>query len=242
MPGFWSAAFRVGLYDLLMPVNYDRSLKAAFEALELRPTDHLLDGGCGSGRLLVHAQDWQRQGGRLTGVDIDKAGLAYARRRAKRLGVADRVQFFQGDLCDLAPLGLPLFDNVVTHFATYTIPTDVGRRRAVQELASLLKPGGRFVFVVPSERYTPSRVIADAHLLEEIRTDIPAWRRFLRRRLVYPLSHVAMKRIEARMERGAFHRYTEPEVRKHLAAAGIVDAGIEATYGGCGWRAVGRKG
>jgi ubiquinone/menaquinone biosynthesis C-methylase UbiE len=238
---FWSTGFRFGLYDRLMPINYDQSIQAAFAALEPKPDDHILDAGCGSGRLLVHARDWLKSGGRLTGIDIDEAGLTYAQRRAERLGIVERVQLLKGDLTNLAELKLPTFDRVMSHFAIYTIPTDEARRQAVRCLAATLKPGGRLVFVGPSEHYSAALIMADTHRLEQDRTDIGSFRRSIRRRLVYPITHRWLKKIEAAIMKGPFHRYTQAELREHLTDAGIHEIHTEPTYAGCGWRAVGIK-
>src|SRR6516162_5075540 len=126
--GFWTNAFRLGLYDALMPVNYDDSLRDAWSALDAGPNDHVFDAGCGSGRLLVHARRWLAGGGQLTAIDIDEAGLAYAARRARRMGIADRVSFRAGDLCELTTLGLPAMDGALAHFSLYTLPTNTDRR------------------------------------------------------------------------------------------------------------------
>jgi ubiquinone/menaquinone biosynthesis C-methylase UbiE len=46
----------------------------------LKPGDTLVDLGCGTGRLAVHAIPWLGEGGRYIGIDISKTMLAQARR------------------------------------------------------------------------------------------------------------------------------------------------------------------
>jgi|GEM_PF-6701743 len=240
--GFWSTAFRYGLYDRLMPVNYDLSVREAFASLSPGPEDHVLDAGCGSGRLLVHACGWLRNGGRLTGIDIDPAGLAYAARRARRLGVAKRVRFLQEDLTRLSGLNLEPVDGVVTHFAIYTLPSSTSRKRALEELVGLLRGGGKLVFAGPSESYSADQIIAQADRLEAERSDIGGVRRWLRRRLVYPITRRWLGQIQSRIEAGVFHKFTESELRGLLESCGLQNVQLESCYSGCGWRATGQKG
>ena len=64
-------------------------------ALRLEPGTRVLDLGSGSGEMLC---TWARDYG-ITGVGVDMSRLfsAQAKRRAKELGVADRVEFIHGD-------------------------------------------------------------------------------------------------------------------------------------------------
>ena len=45
----------------------------------LKPNDSLVDFGCGTGRLAVHAIPWLADDGRYVGIDISKTMLAHAR-------------------------------------------------------------------------------------------------------------------------------------------------------------------
>jgi SAM-dependent methyltransferase len=71
----------------------------------------VLDIACGSGgpSLAVAA----RTGCRLTGVDIEPAGVDEARRRALALGLQDRVQFVVADCSSPLPFGNEAYDVVV---------------------------------------------------------------------------------------------------------------------------------
>jgi SAM-dependent methyltransferase len=60
-------------YDLI-----GRILLGALLMAGLKPGDALVDFGCGTGRLAVHAIPWL-QGGRYIGIDISKTMLAHAR-------------------------------------------------------------------------------------------------------------------------------------------------------------------
>jgi SAM-dependent methyltransferase len=239
--GFWTNAFRLGLYDALMPVNYDASLSDAWSALAAGPNDHVLDAGCGSGRLLVHARRWLAGGGRLTAIDIDEAGLAFAGRRARRMGIADRVSFRTGDLCELTTLGLPAMDGALAHFSLYTLPTNTDRRLAVQQLAEVLRPGGRCVLVVPSEHYRARTIMDNACKLERVRRDASWWFRALHRHVLYRFTHFGLRRIETALDHDLFHRYTPGELAEQCSAAGFTGLQIAPVYAGCGYRVVARR-
>ncbi len=239
--GFWTNAFRFGLYDLLTPINYDASLQEAWTALAPAATDCVLDAGCGSGRLLLQARPWLAAGGHMTAVDLDAAGLRYAARRARRLRIAQQLTFRSGDLCGLSEMNLPPFDGVVAHFSVYVLPTDADRRLAVRQLAAVLRPGGRCVLAVPSEHYQVDAILSDACKMEHDRRDLPWWRRTLRRRVLYRLTKRGLDRIASALDQDLFHRYIVAELEAHCAEAGLTDFRIATTYGGCGYRVVAQR-
>lgn len=237
----WPWGFRLGLFDLFLPINYDQSLQRAFEGLHLTPGQRLIDVGSGSGRLVVHAARWLTGGGQLTCVDIDAGGLAYSKNRALALGVAERVSHLQRDVCSLSGAELPAFDAAISHFSVYCLPTDTDRRRAIVEIAAVLRPGGRLVLSVPSESYQAHRLINDARRIEQSRTDAPLWMRTLRSRVAYPITEIATGRLQKAMEQGRFHRYSVAEVESHLRAAGFTKIEIQPAYADCGYVATAER-
>lgn len=58
--------------------------------LKLKPTDHVLEIGCGWGGFAVHAAT--NYGCKITGVTISEAQAAYARKRVADAGLADQVE------------------------------------------------------------------------------------------------------------------------------------------------------
>ncbi len=79
-------------------VNADQSLEDAQQGkydalcrkLKLKPTDHVLEIGCGWGGFAVHAAE--NYGCRITGVTISEAQAAYARKRITDAGLQDRIE------------------------------------------------------------------------------------------------------------------------------------------------------
>jgi SAM-dependent methyltransferase len=70
----------------------DRMLQMA----EVKPTDFVIDLGCGDGRMVITAA--QKYGARGYGVDIDPDRINDSNENAKRAGVTDKVAFKVADL------------------------------------------------------------------------------------------------------------------------------------------------
>lgn len=68
--------------------------------LALLPSDHLLEVGCGWGGFMEHAV--LKYGIKYTGITISKEQLAFAKERAKRLGIEDKVELLFVDYRDLS--------------------------------------------------------------------------------------------------------------------------------------------
>jgi arsenite methyltransferase len=96
----------------------------------------VLDVGCGAGATPCFLA--KRYGCRVVGVDISERMVDRSRERAKREGVADRVEFRVADAQDL-PFEDDLFDAVITESAT-AFPED--KQGAVREYARVTRPGG----------------------------------------------------------------------------------------------------
>jgi SAM-dependent methyltransferase len=107
------------------------------EMLELAnvgPNDVIYDLGSGDGRIVITAA--KRYGARGVGVDIDPQRVKEARENAKHRGVADRVDFREGDLFDVDL-------SEATVVTLYLLPEVNMRLRP--KLWSELKPGTRVV-------------------------------------------------------------------------------------------------
>ena len=108
--------------------------------LRLRPGETLLDIGSGWGSLACHAAE--HYGAKVIGVTLSEEQIAFAREKAERRGLSDRVTFEKRDYALLEGEGL--FDKIVSvgmfehvglaNFETYF--------KTVQRL---LKPGGLYL-------------------------------------------------------------------------------------------------
>jgi len=130
--------------DTPLPIEEGQTISQPFivalmaEALELQPTDRVLEVGAGSGYSACVMSRCVQQ---VYGVERHEALLGLARERAKRLGY-DNVEFLQGDgtrgLADHAP-----YDAIAVAAGGPDVP------RSLQEQLAV---GGRLVIPVGSKR------------------------------------------------------------------------------------------
>ena len=94
---FWNIELEVGPGALVPRPDSETLIAAAIEHFEgSAGPRRILDLGTGPGTLLLAALDqWPQATG--IGVDLSDSALGYARRNAKRLGLAERAFFRRGD-------------------------------------------------------------------------------------------------------------------------------------------------
>ncbi len=116
------------------------------DELVLEGDETVLDMGCGRGAVLL-ATAKRLPHGKAVGVDLwhadqtdnsPSATLA----NAEVEGVQDRIELHTADMTAL-PFDDNSFDAIVSNLAIHNIPSQDGRRHALQEAMRVLKPGGR---------------------------------------------------------------------------------------------------
>jgi ubiquinone/menaquinone biosynthesis C-methylase UbiE len=119
-----------------------------FDCLALTPNCRVLDIGCGSGRHVAAAYEWQNVS--VVGADRNHADLAQA---ADRLRLHDRLGAHQGGTWNLAaaditalPFNNSAFDLIICSEVLEHIAKE---QLAVDELVRVLKPGQNLVVSVP---------------------------------------------------------------------------------------------
>ena len=112
--------------------------RAARAALALRPGEHVLDVGCGSGQTTLQLGDAVGPTGRVLGVDISAPLLATARRR----DAGAHVSFVQADAQTHA--FEPPFDAIYSRFGVMFFADPVA---AFANLRRAMKPASRLAFV-----------------------------------------------------------------------------------------------
>jgi ubiquinone/menaquinone biosynthesis C-methylase UbiE len=137
-------------YDLLAP-KFDctpfRTPDAILETTaaylsRLAPVERALDICCGTGAAMRVLRPLVR--GQLVGLDISAGMLAEARRRTADAPGSALLEFVRGDALRMPFAGT--FDLAVC-FGAFGHILQSDQQRFVGEVARLLRPGGRFVFV-----------------------------------------------------------------------------------------------
>jgi len=135
--------------------------RAALRRIGVQPGWSALECGCGPiGGLAVMAE-MVGPGGRIVGVDFNKAAAEQARAVASSLGL-DNVEVVDGDIHDLEPaaLGAP-FDLVYTRLF---LMHQVNPVQTLRRIADLLRPGGVLIAHEPL-RTPPPRAHPDVEAL-----------------------------------------------------------------------------
>jgi len=119
----------------------DAGTRLLIDTMVVRPTDEVLDLGCGYGPVGIVAATLAPQG-RVVMIDINERAVALALENARRAGVAN-VEVLQGD--GLGALSGPEFDVIAMN-----PPIRAGRevlRRLFRDAHDHLRDQGRFYFV-----------------------------------------------------------------------------------------------
>jgi SAM-dependent methyltransferase len=141
------AVAQAGLMVRSSRVGKLRERDRILDGVDLRGDERVLDVGCGRGLPLIGAAK-RLTTGRAVGVDLwrrqDQAGNdpAATMANARAEGVAERVELRDGDARQL-PFDDQTFDVVVSSLALHNIAHAAGRVAAVEEIARVLRPGGR---------------------------------------------------------------------------------------------------
>ncbi len=154
-PGLASAAtwmsisFLLSAFAMIVSSRFGK-MKARDSLLDevaIKPSDVVVDVGCGRGLLLMGAAK-RATSGRAIGIDlwsnVDQmnnsrdATLA----NAEAEGVRDRVEVKDGDMRAL-PFADASIDAVVSSLAIHNLKDEADRDTAIREIVRVLKPGGR---------------------------------------------------------------------------------------------------
>jgi ubiquinone/menaquinone biosynthesis C-methylase UbiE len=135
--------------------DYRRETEQIVTALGLDSSAAVLDMGCGTGAFAVHAAPHYRK---IYAVDVAKAMLARARRKARKAGLAN-IEFHRGGFLTYEHTDNPV-DAIVSVVALHHLP-DFWKLVSLHRLASMLKPDGRLylfdvVFSFDVGHYAPS--------------------------------------------------------------------------------------
>ena len=122
------------------------------ELAELKPGEAVLDVGCGVGTMALAAKEYVGAAGRVVGIEPSREMVVYAREKAKRRKAA--VVFRQGVIEQL-DFAEQSFDAILCLIVMHHMP-DEAKIQGIQEMARVLKPGGRLVVVDSNLDLLPS--------------------------------------------------------------------------------------
>jgi ubiquinone/menaquinone biosynthesis C-methylase UbiE len=133
------------LYDLgagLLAGRGRRRLRALIaDDLQLQPGDHVLDVGCGPGRLARVFAERVAPTGSVAGVDPSPEMINRATAQARKYGV---TVSFQVAYAQQLPFGESTFDAVACTLALHHVADD-DQQTAVAEMYRVLRPDGRLL-------------------------------------------------------------------------------------------------
>jgi SAM-dependent methyltransferase len=132
-----------GIYVGQPPWEIGRPQKAFMDIADPF-TGSILDSGCGTGENALY---FASRGHKVTGIDFLADPISKAKQKAAERGIA--ATFLVMDTLALQQLP-EVFDNVIDS-GLFHVFSDVDRRRYVEGLTSVLKPGGRLFLLCFSD-------------------------------------------------------------------------------------------
>ena len=154
-PGLKSAAtwmsisFLLSAFAMIASSRFGKmkARDSLLDAVAVKPTDIVLDVGCGRGLLLMGAAK-RATSGRAIGIDLwsnvdqknNSRDATVANGEAE--GVSDRIEVKDGDMRSL-PFADASIDAVVSSLAIHNVKSEAERDTAIREIVRVLKAGGR---------------------------------------------------------------------------------------------------
>lgn len=127
------------IYDaVFVPALFAQFAPILAEAAGIGPGARVLDVGCGTGVAALAAVGRAGSGGQVTGIDINPAMLAVARRKSAT------VRWIEAP-AEALPFADESFDAVLCQFALMFL---ADRTAALREMRRVLRPGGRIALLV----------------------------------------------------------------------------------------------
>lgn len=209
--GRWLTGFAPGLH---LPREFDGPV-------------NVLSAGCGTGLEPISLVR-QIQTGRYLAIDLSRASLAYARRMAKQLGLADAIDFKQADITQLDGFK-ERFDLITASGVLHHLENPLAGWRI---LTGLLKPGGIMLVSLYSEAARQTVVRARRLIAENNWQPTPARMRQFRQAILNG-EHEELKPLlqwrdfyNLSMFRDLVfhvneHRYSLPQIEQQLVELGL---------------------
>jgi ubiquinone/menaquinone biosynthesis C-methylase UbiE len=142
-----------------MAWTFDNPLRKLFQDPErilgsfVREGMTVADIGCGMGYFSVAMAKMIGPGGRVLAVDLQEKMLEHLRRRAVRAGMADRITTVLA-----APDDIKVSNRVEFALAFWMVHEVKDIPRFFGQVAAILKPGGKVLYVEPRMHVTQKRL------------------------------------------------------------------------------------
>jgi cyclopropane fatty-acyl-phospholipid synthase-like methyltransferase len=143
--------------------DVEKDNEQILDLLSVRAGQSVIDIGTGTGSFAVQAA---RRGAMVYAVDISRNMLDYAREKAEKAGVTKNIDFRLGGFLSYEHSGEPV-DAIASQMVLHHLP-DTWKQVAIQRVADMLKPGGKFfladvVFSFQPKDYDAyfSKILAD---------------------------------------------------------------------------------
>jgi arsenite methyltransferase len=136
----------------------------------LRPSDHVVDLGCGSGRLLNLIASWNPQV-QFTGVDLAPVMLQTARDQANAMGLFN-VTYLEDDFSKLDVIQDQSADAVISSMALHHLPDRAALSRCFATIGRVLRPDGA-LYLMDFGRLRSKRAV-DIFVAKVARTETPS--------------------------------------------------------------------
>jgi len=154
-----------GLMDL---PGYLHTVAEVVKLLELKQDEHLIDVGCGAGIMALSLSPWLD---RICAIDISRALVSRAR---TNLQGQENVEFTVGSITQI-----PAQDSSTEKLLAYSVTQYLGKEEnvllAMQEIARVLKPGGRALLAAnpdPQRRGAYEQVVRQRSDVEAVNKEL----------------------------------------------------------------------
>ena len=197
----------------------------------------MFDAGCGSGLLLSLLSEQLDADCRYIGTDILWPAVSLVNNKIKKMDLKQRAWVFQSDLMEAMPLKKGSVDIVFAFFLVYTFGDKEKRKKLMNNLRRILKPGGTLIIVNPLRNYNARNIIRAS--LEAIKQRNGFISYLVKKWFVYPWTlRLGLNHVESQIKTHAWHAYTQDELCAEVREGGFQVRHLEEVYSGSAYLVV----